>query len=363
MPIRVLVVDDSAVVRKAISEGLSRHADIEVVGTAIDPYVARDKIIALRPDVLTLDVEMPRMDGLSFLERLMQHYPLPVVIVSSLTPKHSEAALRALALGAVDVVPKPGTQYTVPDVERHLVSAIRAAARATLRPRPTTSASPLAPPALLDQLCAADRLIAIGASTGGTGAIEEVLRRFPADAPATVIAQHMPAGFTASFAKRLDEHCAITVREASDGEVLTPGLALVAPGDFHLVVQRKGREWIARVKEGPLVHHQRPAVDVLFQSVAKAAGRRAVGALLTGMGEDGARGLLAMRESGAWTIAQDEESSVVFGMPRAAIGMGGAAEVASLGAMGDSILLAVTAGRAAPLAAESVAGVPTGAAR
>lgn len=363
MPIRVLVVDDSAVVRKAISEGLSRYADIEVVGTAIDPYVARDKIIALRPDVLTLDVEMPRMDGLSFLERLMQHYPMPVVIVSSLTPKHSDAAVRALALGAVDVVPKPGTQYTVPDVERHLVSAIRAAARATLRLPQLPSATTIAPLPGIDQLRAAGRLIAIGASTGGTGAIEEVLRRLPANAPATVIAQHMPAGFTASFAKRLDEQCAITVREARDGEILSPGVALVAPGDFHLVVHQSGGHWIARVKRGPLVHHQRPAVDVLFQSVAKAAGRRAVGVLLTGMGEDGARGLLAMREVGAWTIAQDEESSVVFGMPRVAIEMGGAEEVCPLSGVADAILATLAEGRRTPLVTATVMGEPSGSAR
>lgn len=355
MPIRVLVVDDSAVVRKALSEGLSRYPDIEVVGTAIDPYIARDKIVALRPDVLTLDVEMPRMDGLSFLERLMQHYPIPVVVVSSHTPKHSEAAMRALALGAVDVVPKPGPQASVPDVERHLVSAVRAAARAKLRRRPVPSAS-TAPLPQVDPSRAAGRLIAIGASTGGTGAIEEILRRFPANAPATVIAQHMPSGFTASFARRLDEQCAITVREARDGERLTPGVALVAPGDFHLVVQQNGAHWIARVRPGPLVHHQRPSVDVLFHSVAKAAGREAVGVLLTGMGEDGARGLLAMRAAGGRTLAQDEESCVVFGMPRAAIESGAAEEVASLSVMGNAILAAVSAGRSTPLAAAAVGG-------
>ncbi len=346
MPIRVLVVDDSAVVRKALSEGLSRYPDIEVVGTAMDPYAARDKIIELRPDVLTLDVEMPRMDGLSFLERLMQHYPIPVIIVSSLTPKHSEAAVRALALGAVDVVPKPGTQYSVPDVERHLVAAVRAAARARLHKR--DAAPPSAPSAHIGQIRTTDRLIAIGASTGGTGAIEDVLRRFPANAPGTVITQHMPAGFTASFAQRLDHHCAVTVREARDGEIITPGLALIAPGNFHLLVQRNGAQWIARVKEGPLVHHQRPAVDVMFQSVAKAAGRNAIGVILTGMGEDGARGLVTMREAGAWTIAQNEQTSVVFGMPRAAIEMGGACEVRALLDVPDAIFAALAPSRRTP---------------
>ncbi|MCC6928875.1 MAG: chemotaxis response regulator protein-glutamate methylesterase [Gemmatimonadaceae bacterium] len=350
MPIRVLVVDDSAVVRKALSEGLSRYPDIEVVGTAIDPYVARDKIIALRPDVVTLDVEMPRMDGLSFLERLMQHYPLPVIIVSSLTPKHSEAAVRALALGAVDVVPKPGTQYSVPDVERHLVAAVRAASRARLTRREPVAVRSQPPVAQIGQLRTTDRLIAIGASTGGTGAIEHVLRRFPANAPGTVITQHMPAGFTASFANRLDQQCAVTVREARDGEVITPGLALIAPGNYHLLVQRSGAQWIARVKDGPLVHHQRPAVDVMFQSVAKAAGRNAVGAILTGMGEDGARGMLSMRGAGAWTIAQDEATSVVFGMPRAAIEMEAACEVRALDEVAEAILSAVSGPTRTPLA-------------
>jgi two-component system chemotaxis response regulator CheB len=355
MPIRVLVVDDSAVVRRALSEELSRYPDIEVVGTAMDPYVARDKIIELRPDVVTLDVEMPRMDGLSFLERLMHHYPLPVIIVSSLTPKHSEAAVRALALGAVDVVPKPGTQYSVPDVERHLVSAVRAASRATLRRReaPLPSAGTQAPH--IGHIRTTDRLIGIGASTGGTGAIEQLLTRFPANAPGTVIAQHMPAGFTASFAQRLDQHCAITVREARDGDVVTPGLALIAPGNFHLVVQRSGAQWIARVKDGPLVHHQRPAVDVLFQSVAKAAGRNSVGVILTGMGEDGAMGLLAMRESGAHTIAQDEATSVVYGMPRAAFELGAACEVRPLGEITAAVFHALAGGgRKTPLATAAV---------
>ncbi|MEP7383363.1 MAG: chemotaxis response regulator protein-glutamate methylesterase [Gemmatimonadota bacterium] len=357
MPIRVLIVDDSAVVRKALSVGLSRFADIEVVGTAMDPYVARDKIIELRPDVLTLDVEMPRMDGLAFLERLMQHYPIPVIIVSSLAPKQSEAAVRALSLGAVNVVPKPGTQYSVPDVERHLVAAVRAAARATLRKRdsPPVATAP-APRQHLGLLHMTDRIVAIGASTGGTGAIEAVLRRFPADAPGIVIAQHMPAGFTASFAQRLDQQCAITVREARDGEIITPGLALVAPGNRHLLVQRSGARWIARVKDGPLVHYQRPSVDVLFNSVAKAAGRTAIGVILTGMGEDGARGLLAMREAGGWTVAQDEQSSVVFGMPRAAIELGAAHEVCALRDIGDLILAMLAPGRATPLASASRAG-------
>jgi two-component system, chemotaxis family, protein-glutamate methylesterase/glutaminase len=354
MPIRVLVVDDSAVVRKVLSDELSRYADIEVVGTAMDPYVARDKIIELRPDVLTLDVEMPRMDGLSFLERLMQHYPIPVVIVSSLTPRHSEAAVRALALGAVAVVPKPGTQYSVPDVERQLVAAIRAASRARPQKREASDSTVRSAP-VIGQLRTTDRLVAIGASTGGTAAIEHVLRAFPANSPGIVIVQHMPAGFTASFAQRLNQHCAITVREARDGEIISPGLALVAPGNYHLAVQRSGAQWIARVKDGPYVHHQRPAVDVLFQSVARAAGRNGIGVILTGMGEDGAAGLLAMREAGAWTIAQDEATSVVYGMPRAAFECDAAVEVRPLGAIAESVLGALTAGRRTPYEGSAVA--------
>jgi two-component system chemotaxis response regulator CheB len=248
MPIRVLVVDDSAVVRKALSEELSRYPDIEVDGTAKDPYAARDKIIELRPDVLTLDVDMPRMDGLSFLERLMQHYPIPVIIVSSLTPKHSEAAVRALALGAVDVVPKPGTQYSVPDVERHLVAAVRAAARARLHKRDATA--PSAPSVHIGQIRTTDRLVAIGASTGGTGAIEDVLRRFPANAPGTVITQHMPAGFTASFAQRLDQQCAVNVREARDGDIITRGSRSSRPVT-SICWCSAARPSGSRVKDGP----------------------------------------------------------------------------------------------------------------
>jgi two-component system, chemotaxis family, protein-glutamate methylesterase/glutaminase len=337
--IRVLVVDDSAVVRKVLSEELSKHPDIEVVGTAMDPYVAREKIVELHPDVLTLDVEMPRLDGLTFLERLMTHYPLPVVVVSSLTPAHSEAAVRALSLGAVEVVCKPGSQYSLPDVGRQLVQAVRAAARARIAKREPVPASAVVH--RLQDIQTTGRILAIGASTGGPQAIEAVLSRLPPTAPGTVIVQHMPAGFTASFAKRLDSVCAMEVREAKDGDVIAQGLALVAPGNLHLVVQRSGSQWIARVKDGPAVHHQRPAADVLFHTVAKAAGRNAVGVLLTGMGTDGAKGLLAMREAGAWTIAQDEETSVVYGMPREAAALGAAAEVLSIQRISSAIVTAV----------------------
>ena len=344
--IRVLVVDDSAVVRKLLTEELSRYPDIEVVGTAVDPYVARDRIIQLQPDVVTLDVEMPRMDGLSFLARLMRHHPIPVVIVSSLTPRNSEAALRALELGAVDVIAKPGSAYSIPDVSRRLVRAIRAAAvaRVSASKGETHGGDEPAPLAettrLLAQVQTTHRILAIGASTGGTKAIEAVLRAFPANAPGTVIVQHMPEGFTASFAARLNQICAVEVREARDGDLVTPGLALVAPGNRHMLLHRSGAQYVARVKDGPPIHHQRPAVDILFQSVARHAGRNAVGALLTGMGADGAAGLLEMRQAGAHTIAQDERSCVVFGMPREAIALDAAAEVLPLDRIATGMLAA-----------------------
>jgi two-component system chemotaxis response regulator CheB len=352
--IRVLVVDDSALVRKVLSEELARQGDIEVVGTAADPYVARDRIVTLRPDVVTLDVEMPRMDGLSFLAKLMKHYPLPVVVVSSLTPRHGEAAVRALALGAVEVVAKPGSQYSTPDVAGELARAVRHAAsvKVAMLARRETARAALAlgvsaptpaprPGAESARLRTTHRVLAIGASTGGTQAIERVLRGLPADAPGTVIVQHMPAHFTAAFARRLDGLCAVEVREARDGDPVVPGVALVAPGNHHLLLQASGADWLARVKDGPPVHHQRPAVDVLFQSVARAAGPNAVGVLLTGMGADGAKGLLAMREAGAHTLAQDEASCVVFGMPKEAIRLGAAAEVLPLDAVAPAALQAL----------------------
>lgn len=336
--IRVLIVDDSAVVRQILTAELSKQEDIEVVGSAVDPYVARDKIVKLRPDVLTLDVEMPRMDGLSFLAKLMKHYPMPVVMVSSLTPQNSEAALRALELGAVEVIPKPGSQYSTPDVSGQLVRAIRAAASARVRQRAVapqpSAAAVLAPPILQTTY----KVLAIGASTGGPQAIETVLRGLPAGMPGTIIVQHMPASFTATFAERLNQTCCMEVREARDGDSVVPGLVLVAPGNHHLLLERIGATYLVRIKDGPAVHFQRPSVDVFFQSVARSAGRNAIGILLTGMGADGARGLLAMRQTGAHTLAQDEESCVVFGMPKEAIKLGAAAEVVPLSQVGHAIL-------------------------
>lgn len=339
--VRVLIVDDSALVRRILSDALSKHADIEVVGTATDPYVARERIVQLRPDVVTLDIEMPRMDGLSFLSKLMRHFPLPVVVVSSLTQANSETALRALSLGAVDVIAKPGSSLATADVAEELARAVRAAshARVVKRMEPTAEqgGSIVARPAIAT-FDATHKIIALGASTGGTQALEVVLRRFPVDAPGTVIVQHMPEHFTASFAKRLDSVCAMRVKEAEDGEYVVKGLALIAPGGKHLVVQASGARWVARVKDGPKVHHQRPAVDVLFQSVARCAGRNAVAALLTGMGADGAKGLLALREAGAYTIAQDEATCVVYGMPREAVKLDAAIDVLPLDRIADELI-------------------------
>ncbi len=344
--VRVLIVDDSALVRRILSDALSRHDDIEVVGTATDPYVARERIVQLRPDVITLDIEMPRMDGLSFLSKLMRHFPLPVVVVSSLTPQNSETALRALALGAVEVIAKPGSSLAAVEVAEDLVRAVRAASHARVVKRlESVDAPPVPGRSAIASLNTTNKIIALGASTGGTQALEHVLRRFPVDAPGTVIVQHMPEHFTLSFAKRLDQVCAMRVQEAKDGDHVVPGLALIAPGGKHLVLQASGARWAVRVKDGPKVHHQRPAVDVLFQSVARSAGRNAVGALLTGMGTDGAKGMLAMREAGAYTVAQNEETCVVYGMPREAVKIEAAVEVLPLDRIADALLHAVAANR------------------
>jgi two-component system chemotaxis response regulator CheB len=336
--IRVLIVDDSAVVRKTLSDQLSQYRDIEVVGTAVDPYIACHKIIKLKPDVLTLDIEMPRMDGLTFLTRLMSSYPIPVVVVSSVTPENSENAMRALRLGAVEVISKPGSQFSVADDPTRLVRAIRAAAVARPMQQNDHLALRSGPPEKELSGISTHRIIAIGASTGGTVAIETILRGLPGNAAGTVIVQHMPEYFTDAFAKRLNSVCALDVREAKDKDSVVPGLVLLAPGNRHMVLQPSGAKYLVRIKDGPMVNYQRPSVDVLFHSVARSAGSNAMGVLLTGMGSDGAKGLLAMRESGAYTIAQDEKSSVVFGMPREAIDLNAVCEVASLPQIANSIV-------------------------
>jgi len=345
-PIRVLIVDDSAIVRKILSEALAGEPDLVVVGTAPDPYVARDKILALRPDVLTLDIEMPRMDGLTFLKKLMHFHPLPAVVISSLAQPSCRAAVEALELGAVEVLAKPGGPYSVGELRHTLAAKIRAAAAARVRRPAPPAAQPLpaagfeaegraARPAIAN-----DAVIAIGASTGGTEAIAAVLQRLPKSSPGVAIAQHIPPHFSRAFANRLNEICALEVKEAEDGDPLRPGTALVAPGDFHMLLRKAGGGYAVQVKTGPRVCYQRPSVDVLFSSVADAAGNRAIGVLLTGMGADGAHGLLKMRQAGARTIAQDEETSVIFGMPREAIALGAAEQVLPLGSIAQGVVTA-----------------------
>ena len=337
--IRVMVVDDSAIVRKVFTEELSREKDIEVVGTAPDPYVARDKIVRLKPDVITLDIEMPRMDGLTFLRKLMRYYPLPVIIVSSLTTRGSKLALEALSYGALEVISKPSVSYSVGDMSIQLADKIRAVAgvQVCAQADPAAEAKDAAAgacrPATASRALTTttNKIIAIGASTGGTEALKTVLTGMPPTAPGTVVVQHMPANFTASFAQRLDTLCEMNVKEAEDGDTISTGQVLIAPGNYHMLLRRSGARYYVQVKKGPLVHHQRPAADVLFKSVADYAGANALGIILTGMGADGAAGLLQMRDAGARTIAQDEKSCVVFGMPKEAIKMGAAEKVVSLG--------------------------------
>ena len=331
--IKVLVVDDSAIVRKVFSTELSRESDIEVVGTAPDPFVARDKILKLEPDVVTLDIEMPRMDGITFLRKLMRYHPIPVIIVSSLTQAGSKLALEALSIGALEVISKPSTAYSVGDMSLQLADKIRAVASVRVQKREgdagkAPSGKEPVPVRFLAETT--NKIIAIGASTGGTEALRVVLTGMPPNAPGIVVVQHMPAQFTSSFAERLDSLCEIRVKEAEDGDTVSNGLALIAPGNFHMLLKRSGARYYANIKTGPLVHHQRPAVDVLFQSVSQYAGSNAIGIILTGMGADGAAGLKSMKDAGARTIAQDEASCVVFGMPKVAIETGAVDKVVSL---------------------------------
>jgi two-component system chemotaxis response regulator CheB len=349
MPIKVLAVDDSALMRQLIAEIVRGDPGLELVGTAGDPYVAWEKIQRLNPDVLTLDVEMPRMDGLTFLEKLMRLRPMPVVMLSSLTERGCETTLRALELGAVDFVTKPRVDVRdgTLDVADLLRQKLRAAARATVRRRPTPAAparppahpAPARPaaPAGAPAFRATHGVLAVGASTGGTEALRELLGALPADAPGAVVVLHMPEQFTRSYAARLDGLCAMRVKEAADGDRILPGHVLLAPGNFHMEVQRSGASYTVRVRDGEPVRRHRPSVDVLFDSCAAALGRNAVGVILTGMGDDGARGLRAMRDAGARTIAQDEASCVVFGMPKEAIARGGAEEVLPLGAIAGAL--------------------------
>jgi two-component system, chemotaxis family, protein-glutamate methylesterase/glutaminase len=337
--IKVLIVDDSAIVRKVLTDALSGQNDIEVVGTAPDPFVARDKILSLKPDVLTLDIEMPRMDGVTFLRKLMHYHPMPVIVISSLGVASSRTALEALEAGAIDVLAKPGGPQSVGELRLSVASKIRAARIARLR---SPAEKPLVPPppaaSRLSAPFPSSAVIAIGASTGGTEAIHKVLAELPENCPGIVIAQHIPAVFSRSFANRLNELCALRVREAEEGDRLEAGLALVAPGNFHMLLRQTLSGYRVEIKDGPMVCFQRPAVDVLFHSVAEAAGSNATAAILTGMGSDGVQGMLALKKAGARTLAQDEESCVVFGMPRDAIRHGAIDRVLPLSSIPAALL-------------------------
>jgi two-component system chemotaxis response regulator CheB len=337
--IKVLIVDDSALVRKIFSQELSNDPDIEVVGTAPDPYIARDKIVQFNPDVLVLDVEMPRMDGLTFLEKLMKHHPMPVIIVSSLAKSGGEIAMKALELGAAEVLAKPGSSYSVKDMSVQLLDKIKAVSNIKFfRPAARTRESGKAALRSKAMLKTTNKVVAIGASTGGTEAVKEILVRLPADMPPILIVQHMPEYFTKSFAERLNGLCKLNVKEAEDGELLAPGKVLIAPGNRHMVLKRSGASYYVEIKTGPLVYHQRPSVEVMFMSVARYAGPNAIGIILTGMGKDGAEGLLEMKNAGAFTIAQDERSCVVYGMPKEAVSIGAVTKILPLEKIPQAII-------------------------
>lgn len=343
MPIKVLVVDDSALIRALLKEIIQADPELELVGQAPDAYVARDLIKQLNPDVLTLDVEMPRMDGLTFLEKLMRGRPMPVVMISSLTEQGSEATFRAMELGAVDFVAKPklGIREGMQAYAEEICYKIKAASLARLIPRPVQPVMPVedtprsgAPRPIVGT----EKLIAIGASTGGTEAIKDVLLGLPADSPGIVITQHMPPGFTRSFAERLNRMTRLNVVEAKGGERILPGHAFLAPGDKHLLVERSGANYVTRLSDAEPVRRHKPAVDPMFHSVAQCAGRNVIACLLTGMGKDGAQGMLEIRQAGGYTVAQNEATCVVYGMPREAVAIGGAEDILPLGEIAEALL-------------------------
>ena len=345
--IRVLIVDDSAVVRRTLQDVLSRDPAIEVMGTACDPFVAAERMSVEAPDVITLDIEMPRMDGLTFLQKIMREHPLPVIICSSLAESGAQSTLRALEYGAVDIIAKPrlGTKQFLEESAVLLCQAVKAAAIARLRApgngsrvEPKLSADAILPRSTGSMLETTEKVIVVGASTGGTEALRALLEVLPPDAPGIVIVQHMPEVFTRAFANRLDGLCQISVKEADSNDTVLRGRALIAPGNRHLLLKRSGARYYVEIKEGPLVNRHRPSVDVLFRSAARYAGRNAVGVILTGMGDDGAQGMLEMKQAGAATIAQDEATCVVFGMPNEAIKRGGADQVLPLPAIAASML-------------------------
>ena len=342
MPIKVLVVDDSALIRALLKEIIQADPELELVGQAPDAYVARDLIKQLNPDVLTLDVEMPRMDGLTFLEKLMRGRPMPVVMISSLTEQGSEATFRAMELGAVDFVAKPklGIREGMQAYAEEICYKIKAASLARLIPR--QARVPTVQEPLVSHgprpIIGTEKLIAIGASTGGTEAIKDVLLGLPADSPGIVITQHMPPGFTRSFAERLNRMTRLNVVEAKGGERILPGHAFLAPGDKHLLVERSGANYVTRLSDAEPVRRHKPAVDPMFRSVAQCAGRNVIACLLTGMGKDGAQGMLEIRQAGGYTVAQNEATCVVYGMPREAVAIGGAEDILPLGDIAEALL-------------------------
>jgi two-component system, chemotaxis family, protein-glutamate methylesterase/glutaminase len=336
MKIKVLIVDDSAVIRRILTEELAKDPDLEVVGTAEDPYAARRQIVALKPDVITLDLDMPRMDGLTFLKKLKVHYPIPVVILSAFTPAGCQMALKAMELGAIEVMHKPDgdSGAKLPEVMIMLADKIKAAAQLGvsgfrgLAVEQDLKQYDFSQAVLSTQ--AQDTIVAIGASTGGTEALRYLIPQLPAHFPGLLVTQHMPEYFTGTFAEHLNQMSQMEVREAKDGDAVRPGLVLVAKGNNHMLLRKQADTYCVEIKDGPLVNRQKPSVDVLFDSVARCAGKNSIGVLLTGMGDDGAKGLLHLNEAGGFTIAQDKESSVVFGMPRIAIELGAAKKIVAL---------------------------------
>ncbi len=350
--IKVLIVDDSAVVRQTLSEILSSDPGIEIMGTAPDPFIAASKMKEEVPDVLTLDVEMPRMDGITFLQKIMSQNPMPVVICSSITAVHSGTALKAIENGAVEIIHKPslGAKKFFEESKIHLIDVIKAASVARInrlesrdfyKPQPKLTADAVLskPGKELSMVKTTEKVIAIGASTGGTEALRVLLEAMPMDCPGLAIVQHMPEHFTAAFARRLDGLCAIKVKEANDGDAILRGRALIAPGGRHMLIKRSGARYYVEIKDGPLVSRHRPSVDVLFRSAARYAGSNAIGVIMTGMGDDGAKGLMEMKEAGAGTIAQDEESSIVFGMPKEAIKLGAVDKVLPLWSIAENLIV------------------------
>ncbi len=346
-PIRVLIVDDSAVVRQTMSEVLSADPEIEIIGTASDPFVAAERMKEQAPDVILMDIEMPRMDGLTFLQKIMSQHPIPVIICSSLAEQGAQNAFRAMEYGAVDIIAKPrvGTKQFLEESRVTLCQAVKAAAVARMKPfkpgrtvEPKLTADAILPRAKSSVLETTEKVVVIGTSTGGTEALRALLEVLPADSPGIVVVQHMPEVFTRAFANRLDTLCQITVKEAESNDSVLRGHALIAPGNHHVLLKRSGARYYVEIKDGPLVSRHRPSVDVLFRSAARYAGQNAVAVILTGMGDDGARGMQEMKEAGAVTIAQDEATSVVFGMPNEAIKRGAVDEILPLGAIAAGIL-------------------------